>query len=116
MTMGDVAPFDSLGFVGGVSVNGRTAPFTLPQSGDITALCNVTAITGSSPAVQVFLEMTDAQGNWNAVVTLPSQNATGVQQASAQVPGNLSRVARLRWALTGTSPIATIAAFAAATG
>jgi hypothetical protein len=114
--MADIQPLPAIGFVGGVTASGQTAEFVLPSCGAVMALCNLTSISAAA-SVQVFLDILDAGGNWRTIVTLASQSAAGVQQAAAAVAtsAGLTPTARLRWTVTGSSPAAYIAAFAAAT-
>lgn len=70
----------------------------------------VTAVSGTTPELAVFFDVQDAYGNWCLV-----SNATAISGATLGFPGvvygnissgyNLTYNGRIRWVLTGTSPL-----------
>lgn len=76
----------------------------------------VTAVSGTTPSLQVFLDVQDVAGNWVQQAALTAQTAAGVQSSAfvATVAGPSGRLARFRWTLTGTTPTATVLLTAAA--
>ena len=96
----------------GLSSSGTSPTFTLPTGatagGQVALSCAVTGVSGTgSPSLQMFLDVSDASGNWFPVVSLNAQTATGVQTGAgnvAQATVNAIGQYRLRWTVSGTSP------------
>jgi len=94
-----------------LTAGGVSDQFHLSAHANVIVASIVTAINGTSPSLQLFLDVLDPAGNWTQVAALTAQTATGVQTAIATasaVPGPQARVARFRWTLTGTAPSATV--------
>jgi len=70
----------------------------------------VAAVSGTTPELAVFFDVEDAYGNWCLV-----SNATAISGATLGFPGtvygnisdgySLTYNGRIRWVLTGTSPV-----------
>jgi hypothetical protein len=88
---------------------GNSDPFHLAAHTAIAASV-VTAVSGTTPSLQVFLDVQDPAGNWVQQVALTAQTGAGVQSSAfvSNVVGASGRVARFRWTLTGTNPTATV--------
>lgn len=100
------------GMWAGVSANGTSPSFSLPSgavpAGTLLVNSTVTGVSGTgTPTLQVFLDVSDVNGNWFTVVTLTAQTAVGVQTGSG-APLSATPYAigtyRLRWTVTGTNP------------
>jgi hypothetical protein len=74
----------------------------------IRAQLNVTAITGTTPSLTVFIEdSVDGGATWAVVGTFTAVTAAGAQTIS--VAGPFGDQLRVRWAITGTTPSANFA-------
>lgn len=112
--MSDVQPLPGILICGGIPNSGQTQPIDLqPAPRNVMAFCDVLSLAAGA-TVQLTLQMAVSDSGWVNVVSLPSQNATGVQQANAQVPAGVTNKTRLAWTVTGNG--GAIAAFAAAVG
>lgn len=107
------------GIWAGLSTSGTSATFSLPTGaqagGQVAASCAVTGVTGSTPSLQLFLDVSDVSGNWFPVVTLTAQTTAGVQTGVGNVASataNAISQFRLRWTLTGTNPVFNVMAAA----
>jgi hypothetical protein len=105
----------------GLAASGTSASFSLATGatpgGQVAVSSVVTGVAGTSPSLQVFLDVSDASGNWFPVVTLNPQTSTGVQSAAghvAQATPNAIGTYRLRWTVSGTN--AQVSVLAAAYG
>lgn len=98
--MADIQPQTAFA-AGGFSAPGATAPFSLALAGAPFVASVVTAVAGTTPSLQVFLDMLQ-EGNWTQVAALTAQTAAGVQSAVASVPADASSTFRLRWTVSGT--------------
>lgn len=104
----------------GLSASGTSPTFSLPTGatagGQVALSCAVTGVAGTgSPSLQMFLDVSDASGNWSPVVTLTAQTATGVQSGAgnvAQATANAIGQYRLRWTISGTAPVFSVLAAA----
>lgn len=68
----------------------------------LRAQLNVTAASGTTPNLAVFVETTVDGTNWDAVGTFAAKTAAGREVITVN-PLIGSRV-RVRWAITGTTP------------
>jgi hypothetical protein len=110
--MADLQPMPGFAFAGAVSAGGETGPFALAFPGPVTLFSVVTAVAGTSPDLQAFLDV-NQDGNWVPLITLTAQTGAGVQSGSAQPPADSQGTYRIRWTLTGTNPLITGGMFAA---
>ncbi|MBR7832478.1 hypothetical protein KDL01_04370 [Actinospica durhamensis] len=110
----------SAGIWAGLSASGTSPTFSLPTAavpgGQVAAACVVTGVSGTgTPTLQVFLDVSDASGNWWPVVSLNPQTAAGAQSAAGnllQATPNAIGQYRLRWTISGTSPVFNVMAAA----
>lgn len=77
---------------------------------------NVTAISGTSPNLTVFVEDSLDGTNWNQLFAFAARTAVG--REVLDFTGPYSDMIRVRWVITGTTPSATfgVVAFAQAPG
>lgn len=112
--MADVTPYPAFA-AGGFGAGGQTAPFSLPP-GAVFLASVVTAVAGSSPALQVFLDVAEGV-NWVQLAGLDAQTAAGAESAAAYPPaGGPAGPFRLRWTVTGSGAMFSGKAFAAVAG
>lgn len=86
-----------------LTAGGSSDPFHLSDSGQLLAASVVTAVVGS-PTLTVFLDLADEGGSWRQSLALAAQTAAGAQTATGRPAvslGSQSKLARLRWTLTG---------------
>ena len=76
----------------------------------IRAQLNVTAISGTTPNLTVFIEDTLDGTNWNVIGTFAAKTATGLEVINITAP--FAETIRVRWAITGTTPSATFSVVA----
>ena len=63
---------------------------------------NVTAATGTSPNLTVFIEDSLDGTNWNVIGTFAAKTAAGREVLNITTP--FAEMVRVRWAITGTTP------------
>src|SRR5258708_7825670 len=97
--MADVQP-QRAHAVGGFGASGQTSEFELSLASSVFVASVVTGVAGSSPSLQVFLDVAQ-EGNWTQVAALTAQTAAGVQSATVSIPPDASQTFRLRWTVTG---------------
>lgn len=75
---------------------------------------NITAVSGTSPTIQFFIDRKDANGIYYNIWSSSSINATGQTSVSigpfTAISQSLGSVVKLRWTITGTSPSFTFSA------
>jgi hypothetical protein len=106
------------GTVPTLTVNGFSNQFPLHDISDISLIVNIGAAPGgTTPTLQVGLDMQDGAGNWlTQVVKTATLNAQGLTILSAGLhaasPNQivLSGIGRVSWALTGTGPVFSLTA------
>lgn len=109
--MADVLPAPAFA-AGGFGASGQTAPFALTFPAPVFVASVVTGVAGSSPSLQVFLDV-NQDGNWIQVAALTAQAAAGVQTALVQPPADTQGQYRLRWTVSGAGAEFNGKAFAA---
>ncbi len=67
----------------------------------------VTAVSGTTPSISVFLEDTLDGVNWNQLAAFTPASSAGVQVLN--VTSSFTDKMRYRWAITGTTPSVTFA-------
>ena len=72
---------------------------------------NVTAASGTSPSLAVFVEDSFDGTTWNQIAAFAAKTAAGVEVVNISTPFT-DRV-RVRWAITGTTPSFTFSVVAA---
>ena len=74
----------------------------------------VTAVSGTTPSMTIFVEGQDDEGNWFTLYSPAAITATGDTEQSIgpalQTDVVVPPVVRLRWAITGTTPSFTFTA------
>lgn len=74
----------------------------------IRAQLNVTAASGTTPALDVVIEDSlDGGSTWNAVATFAQKTTTGREVVS--ITAAFSDLLRVRWTIAGTTPSFTFA-------
>jgi hypothetical protein len=92
-----------------LTVSGQTPPINVPSSIKRTELnVNVTAVSGTTPTLDVFYEGLDDNGVWftlyhGAQITAVGDAAQGVGDGM-QTPVMIPDVIRVRWVVGGTTP------------
>lgn len=97
-----------------VTANGSSATFDVSRFAEGVVIVNVTAVSGTSPTMDLFIDTYDPVNNvWATLTKLtgstnyPTITATG---AYAYPINNYGRTVRLRWQLGGTNPSFTFSA------
>lgn len=75
---------------------------------------DVTAMTGTTPNLTVFVEDSLDGANWNVVGAFAAKTAAGREVLNITTP--FAEQVRARWVLTGTTPSATFSCLAFAQG
>ncbi|MFJ9903928.1 hypothetical protein ACIRVK_13655 [Streptomyces sp. NPDC101152] len=89
----------------GLTAGGTSATFGVQSPGTVFVSSIVTSVAGTSPSLQVFLDVMDVSGAWIQVAALTAQTGTGTQTATVTPPtvaSNLTDNGRLRWTVSGT--------------
>lgn len=107
----DLAALPAFAVGGAVSASGQTAGFALPFPGPVQLTSAVTAVAGTSPNLQAFLDV-NQDGNWVPLITLSAQTSASTQSASALPPADSQGTYRIRWTLTGTNLVVSGGMFA----
>lgn len=81
------------------------------DSSTLRALLNVTAASGTTPNLTVFIEDTLDGTNWFVIGTFAAKTAAGTEMLSITTPF-CNRI-RVRWVITGTTPSFTFSVTAA---
>lgn len=68
---------------------------------------DVTAITGTTPSLAVFVEDSLDGVNWNVLATFAAKTAAGREVLNVTTP--FADQVRVRWTITGTTPSSTFA-------
>jgi hypothetical protein len=95
------------------TTSGNSADLAVGQFSELTIDCNITAISGTNPTLQIFLERKGADGVyypiWQSVTitSAPAQVSTSVG-AGMSIAQGFGSIARLRWVIGGTSPSFTV--------
>ena len=94
--------------------SGSTAPISLREVTDVWLAVNVTGTpTGTTPTLDVQLDVQDPDGNWFPQVVKITQLTTSAGRSSVScglhIPGSgsivLPRFCRVAWTLGGTNPV-----------
>ncbi len=85
------------------TANGQTADLD-GYGGASTLRCqlDVTAVSGTTPSLTVFIEDTLDGVNWNQVGAFAAKTAVGREVINVTTP--FAKRLRVRWAITGTTP------------
>ena len=96
------------------TANGNSGPLDTSGVQAISVDVNVSALAGTTPAVQFFVDRLGADGVWYAIAQSASITAAGVWSTSvgpgAAANAELGDTIRLRWVITGTTPSITFSA------
>jgi hypothetical protein len=96
------------------SANGNTVSLSVGQDHTLFIGINLTALGGTSPTAQFFVDTLGADGVWYQIWA--SATMSGAGQVTTSIGPGLATTAdfgdtiRLRWSLGGTSPTATFSA------
>jgi hypothetical protein len=101
-----------------LTAGGTSESFKVQPTGTMFVASVVTSVVGTTPSLQVFLDVMNVAGAWIQVAALTAQTSTGTQSAAVTPPAaasELTNVGRLRWTVSGTGPVfgAAIAVFSA---
>ena len=96
------------------TVNGNSNDLDVSLCRVIILDINITAVSGTSPVIQFFIERKDANGNYNIIYQPASINTVSVLPQTIGPLGStkesLGSTIRLRWTITGTTPSFTFSA------
>lgn len=84
------------------TVTGNTAALDSHGMGCLTFFINVTAVSGTTPKLQVSLEVSEDQSNWKEVTNTKQFTATGSERIPRIPMG--ARYYRFSWIISGTTP------------
>lgn len=73
----------------------------------LRAQLNVTAASGTTPTLDVVIEDTLDETNWNVIGTFAQKTAAGREVINITIP--FSETVRVRWTIGGTAPSFTFA-------
>lgn len=101
-----------------LTTNGQTSDFDNPRGVGLDVLLNITAITGTTATITLFVEGKDpASGTYYTLLQGAGKTATGFTRiflfpgapVTANVSANddLPQTWRVRWTITGTTPSVT---------
>lgn len=104
--------FDAVGAFEGESVvlapslartaNGSGGAYVMGARGTLRLSLAVTAASGTTPNLAVTVETSgDGGSTWQTVGTFAAKTATGTERKSFS---GIDRLARVSWAITGTTP------------
>lgn len=91
------------------AVTGLAGAFDISQVSNGLLVVNVASVTGTTPVLSVFFDAADFFINWALVSNATSINgstitAAGVYAGAISNPGVLTKIGRIRWTVTGTTP------------
>ncbi len=93
----------------GVEVLGSTSNFMY-----VAVDVDLTAISGTSPTLTLFIERPGPDGNWDAIWSPTALTAVGGASTDigpgCTTPAVITSLLRLRWVLAGTTPSVTFSA------
>lgn len=96
------------------SAGGTTGPLYTGPAQSLAVDVNVSAVSGTTPSLSLFLERQGADGVWYAIWSPAAITAVGAVSTSigpgcviAEVP---TGTGRLRWTISGTTPVVTFSA------
>jgi hypothetical protein len=96
------------------TVSGDAGDLDVSKYRRIAVDINITAVSGTSPTIQFFVDRKDANGIYYNLWTDSSVNATGQRSVTigpfATITQSLGSTVKLRWTIAGTSPSFTFSA------
>ena len=97
-----------------VTASGNSAPIQINAVEYLAVDVSVTAVSGTTPSMLLYVERQGADGNWYPIWTSSAITAIGLTSTSIgsglATPAALGSTIRLRWAITGTTPSFTFSA------
>lgn len=97
---------------GAITSNGNSSDLNVANYSELLIDANITAVAGTTPTLQLFIDRKAADGNYYPIWNSPSITATG--QASDSIGAGLNKAqsfagtVRVRWVLGGTTPSFTL--------
>ena len=96
------------------TTNGNSLDLVCDQYDQLAFDFNVTAVSGTTPSMTVYIDRKGADGTYYPIYTSAAITATGVTSVSVGpgLPNNaaIGNTIRMRWAITGTTPSFTFSA------
>lgn len=96
------APQTVYSFSSTLTTSTNSADLPLSAISDLRLLLNVTAVSGTSPSLQVFIDAKTAAGNYVPIGQTGAITAAGT--AAVTVNGPLPATGRVRWVIGGVTP------------
>ena len=97
-----------------LTASGVSAPIAINSVEYLAVDVSVTAVSGTTPSMLLYIERQGADGNWYPIWTSSAITAVGLTSTSIgsgmTIPAALGSTIRLRWAITGTTPSFTLTA------
>lgn len=109
MTASWQIPVDEIAAGTVISANGNSGDLSIAGADEVVLLVNISAQAGTSPGIQLILELKGPDGIYYPIYTGTSITATGAQAPVFIGPGLPTNVilatdlCRLRWVIAGTS-------------
>lgn len=85
-----------------VSGNSEILDFPAENYDELRCQVNITAVSGTTPTLNITLEDSLDGGNWNTVITFTQ--ATGITREVKDLTTPFARRLRLKWVIAGTTP------------
>lgn len=96
------------------TVSGNSGSVSCPQVDRLAVDVSVTAVSGTSPTLTLFLERQGLDGIWYAIWSPTAITAAGVASTSVghglATAQSITGTIRLRWVIGGTTPSFTFSA------
>lgn len=96
------------------TANGDSGALTVGIYSELAVDVNISAVSGTTPSMTLYVDRQGADGVWYTIYTSAAQTAVGTVSTSigvgAATNSAFGDVARLRWAITGTTPSFTFTA------
>lgn len=96
-----------------VTANGTSATYDVSRFAEGVVVVNVTAVSGTSPSMDLFIDTYDPINNvWAPITKLTGSPNSPISTVNsyAYPINNYGRTIRLRWQLSGTNPSFTFSA------
>ena len=96
------------------TATGNSADLAVGPYTELTVDINITAVSGTTPTIQVFIDRKGVDGIYYAIWQSVSQTAVSVMSTSigagCAITQSLGTTVQLRWVITGTTPSFTFSA------
>lgn len=90
-----------------VTASGSSGPLAVGVLTQLAVDVDVTALSGTSPTLTIFVERQGADGNWYPIYSPSAINATGLTSTSIgpglTTPALVTSTVRFRWVIGGSA-------------